>query len=236
VNFPTTSWSLVLAAKQERSGASRSALERLCKEYWYPVYAYIRSRKSSPEDARDLTQEFFLRLLDKHYLDAIEAPHGRFRWFLLAGIKNFLANEYDRSRAQKRGGGRVFLSLQMDGAEQMYRLEPVDQLTPEKIFDRRWSLLLLDRAIQRLQRDYAKSGKERQFDNLKQYLVGDDAGQPYRATARALGTTEGAIKVAIYRLRRDFAEVLRAEIAETVLNENEVDAELRFLITATGAR
>lgn len=231
MSFPTTSWSLVLAAKGA-GAVSGAALERLCGLYWYPVYAYIRSRRSSPEDSRDLTQEFFFRLLDKHYLDAIDAPRGRFRWFLQAAVKNLLANEYDRIQAQKRGGGQVFLSLEMEGAEQMYRLEPVDQLTPEKIFDRGWSRLLLNRAMDRMRQEHEKSGKRAHFDRLKQYLVGDDDPASYRDAAQAMGATEGAVKVAVHRLRRRFAEVLRAEIAETVLDESEVDAELRFLISA----
>lgn len=234
MNFPTTSWSLVLAAKEPAAGVSGAALERLCELYWYPVYAYIRSRRGSPEDARDLTQEFFFRLLDKHYLAAIEAPRGRFRWFLQSAVKNFLANEYDSRQAQKRGGGHTFLSLDMDGAEQMYRLEPADRSTPEKIFDRRWGLLLLSRAMERLRQEQEKLGKSAHFDRLKQYLVGDDDQSSYQDAARSMGTTEGAVKVAVYRLRRRFAEALRAEIAETVRNQTDVDAELRFLMTALG--
>jgi RNA polymerase sigma factor (sigma-70 family) len=232
MSFPTTSWSLVLAAKQKTSAASELALDKLCHQYWYPVYAYIRCRGGSGEDARDLTQEFFLHLLEKHYLNAIDAPRGRFRWFLQAAVKNFLANEYDRSQTQKRGGKQIFLSLDMARAENMYRLEPVDQLTPEKIFDRRWSLLVLDRVTDLLRQEYEKLGKGVYFDRLQPYLVGDDAEQSYRDLASALSTTEGAIKVAVHRLRRRFAEVLRAEIAETVSNESEIDTELRFLASA----
>ncbi len=234
MNFPTTSWSLVLAARQPTPGASRVALERLCELYWYPVYGYIRSRRGSPEDARDLTQEFFFRLLDKHYLDAIDAPRGRFRWFLQAAVKNFLSNEYDSNRAQKRGGGQILLSLDMDRAENMYRLEPVDRSTPEKLFDRQWGLLVLNRAMERLREEQEKSGKSAHFDQLKQYLVGDDDQASYRDAARSMDTTEGAVKVAVHRLRRRFAETLRAEIAETVRDQTEVDAELRFLMSALG--
>jgi len=196
------------------------------------VYAYIRSRRNSPEDARDLTQEFFLRLLDKHYLKAIDAPRGRFRWFLQAAIKNFLANDWQRIHTIKRGSGRVILSLDTDRAEQMYRLEPADQLTPEKLFDRRWALLSLNRAFERLSQEQEKSGKSAVFGHLRQYLVAGDDHASYRDSAQEMGVTEGAVKVAIHRLRRRFAEVLRAEIAETVTDESEVDAELRFFMDA----
>lgn len=217
--------------KQGPAEFSREALEKLCELYWYPVYAYIRSRGNSPDDARDLAQEFFFRLLDKDYLEAIEAPRGRFRWFLQGAIKNFLANEYDARRAQKRGGGRVIQSLDVDHAEGVYRLEPVDSATPEKIFDRRWSLLLLNRVMERMGEEHAKSGKSEHFVRLKQYLVGDD-DVSYRDLAQAIGLTEGAVKVAVHRLRRRFAEMLRAEIAETVADANEVDGELVFLMGA----
>ena len=193
----------MLAAKQENATLSGEALERLCKLYWYPVYGYIRARGQTPDAARDLTQEFFLRLLDKQHLNAIDAPRGRFRWFLQAAIKNFLANEYDRGKAQKRGGGRTFLSLEMEGAEQMYRIEPADPHTPETIFDRRWSLLLLSRAMERMRAEHAH------FDRLQQYLTGDDDRISYRELAGELGSTEGALRVAVHRMRRRFGEILR---------------------------
>lgn len=226
----------MLAAREEQQAppetASRQAIERLCQAYWYPVYAYIRARNSSPEAARDLTQEFFLRLLDKHHLNAIDAPRGRFRWFLQTAVKHFLANEYERARAQKRGGGRAFLSLEMQRAEDAYRREPADPATPETLFDRRWSLLLLNRAMDRLRAEHENSGKGGQFDRLRPYLVAEEDAPSYRAAAEALGATEGAVKVAVHRLRRRFAEALRAEIAETVSSESEVDAELQFLLGA----
>ena len=231
MNFPTTSWSLVLAAGRGDEAASQEALERLCQAYWYPVYVYIRSRQQSPEDARDLTQEFFFRLLDRRGLHTIETPKGRFRWFLQAAIKNFLANEYDRSQAQKRGGGRIFVNWEMERAEDAYRLEPADTLTPERIFDRRWSLLLLNRIVERLREEYQRSGRADYFDHLKDFLMGEE-GPRYRDLATTIHTTEGAVKVAIHRLRRRFGEILRSEIAETVANEDEVEEELRFLAKA----
>ena len=226
LNFPTTSWSLVLAAKQEGNAVSGEALESLCKLYWYPVYGYIRARGQTPDAARDLTQEFFLRLLDKQHLNAIDAPRGRFRWFLQTAVKNFLANEYDRAQAQKRGGGQAFLSLEMEGAEQMYRIEPADPQTPETIFDRRWGMLLLGRAMEQM-------GKEtKNFEHLQPHLMGDEDRISYRELAARLGSTEGAARVAVHRMRRRFGEILRAEIAGTVQSENEVDAELQFLMGA----
>ncbi len=235
MNFPTTSWSLVLAAKQEQgsnSVGSQGAMERLCQAYWYPVYAYVRARGSSPDAALDLTQEFFLRLLDKHQLNSIEAPRGRFRWFLQTAVKHFLANEYDRARAQKRGGGRAALPLEIGDAEQRYLLEPADPATPETLFDRRWSLLLLNRAMDRVRAEHERSGKGAQFDRLRPYLVGDEDAASYRAAAEQLGATEGAVKVAVHRMRRRFGEALREEIAETVAGAEEVDAELQFLLKA----
>jgi RNA polymerase sigma factor (sigma-70 family) len=228
LRFPTTSWSLVLAARQEQATLPREAVARLCQAYWYPVYGYIRSRGLAPEDARDLTQEFFLRLLDKQYLNAVDAPRGRFRWFLQAAVKRFLVNEYHRARAARRGGGAPLLSLEMDGAERRYSREPADPATPETVFDRRWSLLLLERALDRLRRDHEARGQGRLFEQLKPHLTGE-AGS-YRAAAEALGSTEGAVKVAVHRLRRRFAESLRQEIGETVASEDDIDAELRFLM------
>ena len=215
-----------MAAKHESATVSGDALEALCRAYWYPVYAYIRARGNDPDPARDLTQEFFLRLLDKQHLQAIEAPRGRFRWFLQSAVKNFLANEHDRATAQKRGGNQTFLSLEMQSAEQSYRIEPVDPHTPETAFDRRWGLLLLERATDRLRREAPN------FEQLRAHLTGDEDAVPYRALAHQLGSTEGAVRVAVHRLRRRFGEVLREEIAATVLDPAEIDAELRFLMDA----
>lgn len=206
-------------------------MEMLCSAYWYPVYGYIRARGKDAEEARDLTQEFFLRLLDKRTLDSIEGPRGRFRYFVQAAVKNFLANEYDRAQAQKRGGGVETISLEMGRAEEMYQMEPPDLRTPERIFDRRWGLAVLRRAMDRLEREQA--GKSGQFEKLRAYLVGDEEGS-YREVAAALGVSEGTARVTMHRLRRRFAEVLRAEIAETVNGPEEVDEELRFLMGALG--
>ena len=202
-----------------------SELEQLCRLYWYPVYAYIRARGQTPDASRDLTQEFFLRLLDKQSLSAIQAPRGRFRWFLQAAVKNFLANEYDRERTRKRGGGQPLLALEMDGAEGMYRIEPADPHTPETLFDRRWALLLLQRTKERLEKETP------QFALLEPHLTLDDDRISYRELAAKLGSTEGAARVAVHRLRRRYGEMLREEIAGTVLDEHEVDAELQFLMS-----
>ena len=216
----------MLAAKRD---GSQVALERLCAAYWYPVYGYIRSRGRDAEAAKDLTQEFFLRLLDKRYLDSIEGPRGRFRYFVQAAVKNFLANEYDRERALKRGGGAVTVSLEMDGAEERYRLEPPDERTPERIFDRRWGLEVLRRATERLAREQGGGS----FEKMRPYLVGEEEGS-YREVAAVLGVSEGTARVTMHRMRRRFAEVVRAEIGETVDGAAEVDEELRFLMGAVG--
>jgi RNA polymerase sigma factor (sigma-70 family) len=233
--FPTTSWSLVLSARGRNDPAPQEALERLCGIYWYPVYAYMRSHGHGREDAEDLTQEFFYRLIQKQYLKAVDQARGRFRWFLQAALKRFLANEYDRNRTFKRGGEVKFLQFDIPNAEERYGIEAPDRLTPDRIFDRQWSLVLLHRVFEKLREDYRGTKKESYFEHLKQYLVGEEAAIPYRDAARALSMTEGAVRVWVHRMRRRFAAILRSEIAETVLDEREVDAEIQFLVNALRA-
>jgi RNA polymerase sigma factor (sigma-70 family) len=227
--FVTTRWSRVLAAGQAQSTASREALAGLCEIYWYPLYAYVRRWGYDPDRAQDLTQEFFARLLEKHYLRDADPARGRFRSFLLASLKHFLSNERDRESAVKRGGRATIVPLEIETAEGMYQREPPDADTPEKVFERRWAMTLLGRALSRLAAEFAESGRSDTFRRLEGYLTGESDTVPYAELARDLGMTEGAVKVAVHRLRRRFGTVLRAEIAETVSDPAQVDEEIREL-------
>jgi RNA polymerase sigma factor (sigma-70 family) len=227
--FVTTHWSVVIAARERRSPASAAALETLCRTYWYPVYAFVRRQGRSPHDAQDLTQDFFARLLEKQYLDAVDREKGRFRTFLRVALKRFLANEWDRARRIKRGGDRVHVSFDTEMAEQRYQSDRSDALPPDRLYERRWALTLLDQALDRLQEEYSRPGKTEEFDRLKQYLTADRGSIPYTDIAAALGLTEGAARVAVHRLRKRFREVFRAEVAETVAGVEDIDQELRCI-------
>lgn len=233
--FETTKWSVVLAARTGTSPESRAALSSLCQAYWFPLYAYVRSQGYGAEPASDLTQGYFLRLLEKNYLKDVRPAAGRFRSFLLASLKHFLSNERDRERALKRGGGRAAVSVDVETAEKLYRDEPMEEMTAETIFERRWALTVLDRTESRLQAEFDSTGKQRQFELLRGYLTGEAVQLPYREIAAELGMREGAVKVAVHRLRRRFGELLRREIADTVADEEQVDAELRHLLSVTAA-
>lgn len=233
--FATTQWTLVLHAGRPDSPDAARALAVLCTSYWYPLYAFVRRQGKSAHDAQDLTQEFFARLLEKNYLAQVSREKGRFRSFLLAALKNFLANEWDKVRAQKRGGDRTFVPLDATAAESRYAVEPADALSPDKIFERRWALTLLDRAIELLRAEYVKGGRGPLFDELKGCLTGDGSTVSYAELAARLATTEGAIKVAVHRLRQRYREVLRAEVANTVAQPGDVDDELRQLFAALSA-
>lgn len=222
----------MLAAGRRSSNRSTEALASLCETYWYPVYAFIRRQGHDPDAARDLTQEFFARVLEKNYFGAADPARGRFRAFLLASIRHFLSNERDRARALKRGGATPPLSLDVETAEGTYQLEGQDDLTPEKLFDARWATLLLDRALTRLRDGYAESGKSVAFDRLKGFLTGDNTDVTYEQAARSLDSTEAAVKVAVHRLRRRFRDALIEEIAETVASPADIDAEIRHLRAA----
>ena len=230
--FVATRWSLVLAAQAADAPDAGSALESLCRNYWQPLYSFVRRQGHAPHDAQDLTQAFFARLLERNYLASVDQKKGKFRSFLLASMKHFLANEWDKGQAQKRGGGNVVLSLDRTAAETAYVLEPADQATAEKVFERRWALTLLDRTLTRLAAEYAEDGKGELFEQLKGTLTGDRATLPYSTIAEKLGSSEGAIKVAVHRLRQRYREVLRAEIADTVSEPEEVEEELRNLFAA----
>lgn len=227
--FVTTRWTIVLTAGRTDTTQAQVALGKLCQTYWYPLYAYVRRQGHSPEDAQDLTQEFFAKLIAKHYLGDVDRVKGKFRSFLLASLKHFLANEWDKSRAQKRGGGQTIVSLD---AETRYKLEPADNVSADKIFERRWALTLLDEVLKRLREEYADDGKGKLFDHLKVTLTSERGTIPYAALGTQLGMSAGAVKVAVHRLRQRYRDVLRAEIAETVARPEEVEEELRALFTA----
>lgn len=230
--FRTTHWSIVLAAGRRSSPDVRDALATLCQIYWYPLYAYVRRQGHSPSDAQDLTQSFFARLLEKNVAGKADRTRGKFRSFLLVSLNHFLAKEWRRAGARKRGDGRVTLSLDLAAGESRYTLEPVHELTAEKIFERRWALTLLEQTLEKLRDEFARGGKLELFERLKPYLGGNESAVPYLEIAGALGKTEGAIKVAVHRLRRRCRELLRAEIAETVSSAQEIDDELRDLFEA----
>jgi RNA polymerase sigma-70 factor (ECF subfamily) len=232
-SFATTRWSLVLSAGEDSRPESRKALSDLCEAYWYPLYYYVRRRGHGAEDARDLTQEFFATLLEKESLRVADPARGRFRSFLLGSLSHFLANEWRRRSAQKRGGRRGPLPFDLGSAEDRYAREPAHDLTPEKAFERRWAILLLDGTLSRLRNEYAAAGKVALFEKLSPYLAGRK-GAAYGEVARALDLSEGAVKVAVHRLRRRCRDLLRAEVAQTVDDPAEVDEELRHLMSAVG--
>jgi RNA polymerase sigma factor (sigma-70 family) len=228
--FEPTRWTFVLAAsRQGDTLAGRAALAELCETYWYPLYAYVRRCGYSAHDAEDLTQAFFARLLEKNSLAGASPEKGRFRSYLLAAIKHFLANEWDRSRARKRGGGKTILSLDGAAGESRHPLEPADGLTPDRIFERQWALALLDRVLDQLAAEFAE--RPAHFAALKDFLTADAAPGATAAAARTLGLSEGAVRVAAHRLRQRYRHLLRAEIAQTVDGRSEVDAEIRRLFS-----
>jgi len=225
----------VLAAGADMSSEkAREALATLCETYWYPLYAFLRSRGYGAENAQDLTQAFFARILEKHTIEHADPARGRFRSFLLMSLKNFAANEHDREIAKKRGGGVPIVSLELESAEGRFQMEPADNETPEKIFDRRWALTLLERVFSRLKAEGVRSGRHSQFEGLKTYLTGDQPQMSYAQTASDLGMSEGAVKVAVHRLRRHFRDLVRDEIAQTVSSPEEVEDELQHLWSAVG--
>jgi RNA polymerase sigma factor (sigma-70 family) len=225
--FPTTRWTLVVAAGDPEQKEARSALVSLCENYWYPLYAYLRRRGYPADEAQDLTQEFFIRVLEGRYLDRADPEKGRFRSFILTSLKFFVADEEDRDRAQKRGGGMVE-SLELSTGEERYQREPAHEETPERIFERRWALTMLDRVVERLRHEFIQHGRPDHFERLKVFLLGQ-SDTPYAALAREMSTSEGALKVAIHRLRKRYRELFRQEIADTVADPAEVEPELRFL-------
>jgi len=227
--FATTHWSVVLSAAHPDTSRAQDALARLCQNYWYPLYAYVRRRGHSAHDAQDLTQAFFLRLLERRWVADADSERGRFRTFLLTAMSRFLSDEWDKLRAQKRGGGIVHVPVQLDTAETRYGHEPADELTPEQTFERRWALTLLDTVLQKLRAEYERDGKHDLFTSLSSCLVGGRETQPYAQLAAQLAMNEGAVKVAVHRLRKRYRQLLRAEVAQTTAGAGEVDDELRHL-------
>ena len=229
---PTTHWSVVLQARHGTEATAVRALDTLCRAYWYPLYAYVRRRGHDEADAQDLTQEFFHRLLKGDWLAQADPERGRFRSFLLGAMNHFLANEWRRGQTVKRGGGVTVLSLDEQNAEGRYLREPAHEQSPERLYDRRWALTLLERTMKQLENECAESGRAALFGELKAMLSGDSEKQPFAAVAARLGTTEDAIKKAAQRLRDRYRELLRTEIAQTVSRPEEVDKEIRHLFAA----
>jgi RNA polymerase sigma factor (sigma-70 family) len=232
-HFATTRWSVVLAAGNHQRDDAQEALTRLCETYWYPLYAYVRRRVESVYEAQDLTQEFFARVLEKDYVAAADPDRGRFRAFLLTAFKHFLSKERDKARAQKRGGGRAPLSLDFASGESRYVAGPAETLTPDQLYDRQWTIALLDRVMRRLEEEMRKSGKAYWFERLKEFIAGGGSEDAtYAKTAESLGTTEAAAKMATHRMRKRYRELLRHEIAETVEHVADIEDEIRGLFTA----
>lgn len=232
--FATTHWSVVLSAGDAESPRCTQALETLCRAYWYPLYAHVRSRGFSPEEGEDLTQEFIRRLLASRALGSVHPAKGRFRSFLLAALHHFLANEWDKARALKRGGGKTTIS--MDAADTRYGAERCDRLSPDRVYERQWALTLLEHVSRRLGENYQARDRRLLFDSLQVYLSGEKGAPPYRETAEQLGMSVEAVKKAVERLRERYGELLRDEIAQTVSNPAEVDEEIRHLRSVLSAR
>lgn len=226
----TTHWSVVLAAQEKSSPDSAAALETLCRAYWYPLYAYVRGSGLSPHDAQDLTQEFFARLLTKNYLQAADPEKGRFRTFLRVCLKRFLANEWDRQRAQKRGGGELPASLDAAMAEQRYATELTTGVAPDRLYERQWAMALLEQAMARLRAEYTDTARVAEFELLKSALTAERGAIPYAELAATLGSTEGAARVAVHRLRKRYRELFRATVADTVSEPGDVDDEVRHIV------
>jgi RNA polymerase sigma-70 factor (ECF subfamily) len=230
--FVTTHWSVVLTAGRSDTTRARDALGKLCQTYWYPLYAYARRRGYSAHDSQDLTQEFFARLLERQSLSRANPERGRFRSFILTAMNHFLASEWHKARAKKRGGGGQVLSLDLAAAEERFDLEPAGHSAPDKFFEKQWALTLLNEVLNRLEDEYRREGKTDLFAALKQTLMGARESQPYADLAAKLAMNEGAIKVAVHRLRKRYRELIRAEIAHTLDHPQDIEEEMRHLFSA----
>lgn len=235
-NFTATRWSVVLLAGETQSPDSDYALEKLCQAYWYPLYVFVRRRGHTEHEAQDLTQEFFCRLIERRMLRSVDQRKGKFRSFLLAAMKNFLANEWDRSQAQKRGGGQPHFSLDAETAEERYKLEPVHfDLAPETAYDQRWAQAVIERVMSRLRAEFEAAGKKSRFDELKTFLTAESDAGPYAEVGSRLGLSEQAVKGAVFRLRQRFRELFREEIAQTLADPSELEGEIRHLLASLAA-
>jgi RNA polymerase sigma-70 factor (ECF subfamily) len=232
--FAATRWTVVLAAGGSHSSRAQAALAQLCRTYWYPLYGYVRRRSGSVEDAEDLTQEFFARMIERQTFAAADPERGKFRSYILTALKNFLATEWHKAQAQKRGGGREILSLDLAAAARRFDQEPADTASPDRLFDRQWALALLNEVLARLEAEYRDDGKGELFAALKETLIGARAAQPYAALGVRLGLNENAVKVAVHRLRRRYRALLEAEIAETVASPVEAAEEMQHLLRVLG--
>jgi RNA polymerase sigma factor (sigma-70 family) len=231
--FGTTHWSVVLAAGRDDT-RGHEALDKLCRTYWRPLYFFVRRHGHSPADAEDLTQEFFARLLEKNAVGLADPARGKFRAFLLTSLRHFLTNEWERGKAQKRGGGARLISLDTGSAETRYGLQPVDQTTPENLFEREWFLTLLEQALSRLRAEHETAGKADQFVTLQGCLMGEPR-RPYSELAVQLHMSEDAVKMAVHRLKKRCGELLQDEIAQTVSDRREIDEEMKRLLVVLGS-
>ncbi len=229
--FATTHWSVVLAAANQESQEGSAALEELCRTYWYPVYAFVRRQGYEVADAQDLTQGFFAHILSRGFLKRASPAKGRFRSFILGALKYFLADEWAKLQAQKRGGGLMPVFLDAQTAEARYRLEPLDLMDAEKLFERRWATALLDRVLARLEEEFSNTSQKRVFDELRVFLLGEKPSATYAQVASALQMTEGAVKVAVHRLRERFRELFREEVVHTLEDPGELNDEVRHLFS-----
>ena len=227
--FGTTHWSVVLAARDVTAPEAQAALARLCQTYWYPLYCCVRRHGRSPEDAQDLTQAFFEKLIERNQISLADRERGRFRTFLLRSLENFLRNEHEKASTQKRGGGRTFVSWDAQSAEERYSAEPATDLSPAQLFERRWASTLIAETLARVRRELSMTGRDELFDQLEPSLWGDDTSTPYAEIAASLGMTAVAVKVTMHRLRARFRSMLREEIAQTVATLDDVEDELQRL-------
>lgn len=233
--FATTQWSIVLAAGHRSSPDADQALASLCATYWYPLYAYVRRRVSDVGEAQDSTQAFFVELLDKNYVRPATPERGRFRAYLLTSFKHFLSHQWEKAKAQKRGGGRTPISLDFDVGDSRFRLEPCTHMTADEFYERQWAVALLHQVMDRLRHELASTGKANQFDLLKDFIIGEHPDITYADVAAKLGTTAAAAKMAASRMRRRYRQLLRDEIAQTVASPSEVDQEIRDLFATLGS-
>jgi len=231
-SFTETHWNWVLSAAERHSPEADLALSRLCQSYWRPLYIYVRRLGHKHEDAQDLVQEFFSRLLEKNYLRTADPSKGRFRSFLLVLLKRFMANEWDRTNRQKRGGGFHILPLDGHNQEIRHLAEPAYAMTPERAYDHRWAMLVLEHVLDSLEKEFLTAGKAHVFDELKSFLTGEKSGATYSEIGRRIGMNEGTVKVTVHRLRQRYRELLRSEIADTVDGPEAIDEEIRHLISA----